>query len=389
MKILFDLSKTQPIGDSKFHGGGKYGIIVFKQLVKMAANRLAVYYDPNVYLDEDALSLIETNGLKVYHKGQIDLYEAASQEGGVLYTPLFNTTYGRLPPEGISLLVTQHGVRDLEMPSDSYAKYLVDKHISGMHRFVRGIRQKLDFNHEAKVVQRKNNFFSKKNIHFITVSEHSKVSMETFYPELRKRDIAVFYSPSTINKELTLEGYSNSYGKYWLIVSANRWVKNGLRAIQAFDELFTSHADLEGRVVVTGLKSWDEVDFKVVHKERFVLTGYVDEKTLKGLYHHAYALVYPSLNEGFGYPPLEAMHEGCPVIASSIASIPEICGDSVLYFNPYLISEVKMRILQMENQEIRMDYAKRGKLRQQQIEIRQNEDLQKMCKYVLSFLKEN
>jgi glycosyltransferase involved in cell wall biosynthesis len=52
------------------------------------------------------------------------------------------------------------------------------------------------------------------------------------------------------------------------------------------------------------------------------------------LYRGAAALVYPSLYEGFGIPCLEAMACGCPVAASNVASIPEVCGDAAVYFDP-------------------------------------------------------
>jgi len=62
--------------------------------------------------------------------------------------------------------------------------------------------------------------------------------------------------------------------------------------------------------------------------------GYVSDAELSSLYRHAACFVFPSLYEGFGIPPLEAMAHGCPVVASSAASIPEVCGDAAVYFDP-------------------------------------------------------
>ena len=62
--------------------------------------------------------------------------------------------------------------------------------------------------------------------------------------------------------------------------------------------------------------------------------GYVSDGELKALYKHASCFVYPSLYEGFGLPPLEAMACGCPVIVSHAASLPEVCGDAALYCDP-------------------------------------------------------
>jgi glycosyltransferase involved in cell wall biosynthesis len=65
------------------------------------------------------------------------------------------------------------------------------------------------------------------------------------------------------------------------------------------------------------------------------LLGYVTDSVLADLYHHAACFVLPSLYEGFGLPALEAMANGCPVLAARAGSIPEVCDDAALYFDPY------------------------------------------------------
>lgn len=62
-----------------------------------------------------------------------------------------------------------------------------------------------------------------------------------------------------------------------------------------------------------------------------VRTGYVSDRALRALYEHAMCFAFPSLYEGFGLPPLEAMRCGCPVIVSERASLPEVCGEAALY----------------------------------------------------------
>ncbi|MGD0584997.1 MAG: glycosyltransferase family 1 protein [Oryzomonas sp.] len=62
--------------------------------------------------------------------------------------------------------------------------------------------------------------------------------------------------------------------------------------------------------------------------------GYVSDPELSQLLKNALALVYPSRFEGFGLPPLEAMHVGCPVVTTACTSIPEVCGDAALYIDP-------------------------------------------------------
>lgn len=389
-RILFDLKATQPIGNTKFHGGGKYGIAVFKKLAEIAPKNIAVFYDANLYLDNEVAELIKANSMPSYKNGDIDIVEAAHQENDVIYTPLYGARLAVLS-SNTTILATIHGLRTLEMPGDKYEKYYLDK------GKVRTTPVKLLKNYLSifpcvrkykykRSLQKERNKLRDNNLHFITVSEHSKYSLLTFMPFLKPNDIKVFYSPSTINHEPTIVDFKNEYGKYYLIVSGNRWVKNGIRAMIALDQLFSEHPEIKGKVVVTGLKTANDIPIKITNRERFIFKGYVNETTLKFLYHNAYALIYPSLNEGFGYPPLEAMYEGCPVIASAIASIPEICADAVLYFNPYLISEIKMRVLQMEDENLHRIYSERGKQRQQLIEKKQEEDLTSLCHFILSYL---
>lgn len=382
-RILFDLSATQPIGNTKFHGGGIYGIILFKKIVSIDRESISVFYDDRKYIDKECIELIKNHNIPTYYSKDIDIYDAVRKEGGIMYAPLFNTTYQELPPSDITLLVTVHGLRALEMPNDPYSKYLTLNKSLGFAKSIKNICKRIisgDY-----ILKRRQEFFKHKNIHYITVSDHSKFAMMSFFPNLVSNDIKVSYSPSTINDNISINDECKKFGKYYLIVSANRWIKNGIRAMQAFDELFSSNKKVDGKVVVTGISSWKQLSYNIKNKERFILLGYVDESTLKGLYHHAFFLCYPSLNEGFGYPPLEAMHEKCPVIASAIASIPEICGDAALYFNPYSINEIKSRILQMHDNAYHDLYMQKGFQREKEIRKRQHADLEWLANYLLSF----
>ena len=69
-------------------------------------------------------------------------------------------------------------------------------------------------------------------------------------------------------------------------------------------------------------------------------TGPLGDAALKALYQHAVALVFPSIYEGFGLPPLEAMACGCPAAAACAASMPEVCGSAALYFDPHSTTSI-------------------------------------------------
>jgi glycosyltransferase involved in cell wall biosynthesis len=113
--------------------------------------------------------------------------------------------------------------------------------------------------------------------------------------------------------------------KPFLLYPALGWPhKNHARLFAAFVLLRRTHPELE--LVLTGYEGPAPEGVRVL--------GRVPLDELARLYRTAAALVFPSLYEGFGQPPLEAMACGCPVAASNVASLPEVCGDAARLFNP-------------------------------------------------------
>jgi glycosyltransferase involved in cell wall biosynthesis len=89
--------------------------------------------------------------------------------------------------------------------------------------------------------------------------------------------------------------------------------------------------------------------------------GYVSDGELRALYENAACFVFPSFYEGFGLPPLEAMALGCPVVASYAASMPEVCGDAVLYCDPHDPADLAGQIRRLVGDEdLREDLSRRG-----------------------------
>ena len=79
--------------------------------------------------------------------------------------------------------------------------------------------------------------------------------------------------------------------------------------------------------------------------DRIHLTGFVSHRDLLSLVGHAEALIMPSLYEGFGLPPVEAMAAGVPVAVANAASLPEICGEAALYFNPLHMEDIAEKLV--------------------------------------------
>jgi alpha-1,3-rhamnosyl/mannosyltransferase len=89
--------------------------------------------------------------------------------------------------------------------------------------------------------------------------------------------------------------------------------------------------------------------------------GYVADSELAWMLQNARALVYPSLYEGFGYPPLEAMAQGCPVLTTKVSSMPEVCGDAALYVTPGDRRQLAEAIVELNcNQQLRARLSQAG-----------------------------
>lgn len=108
-----------------------------------------------------------------------------------------------------------------------------------------------------------------------------------------------------------------------------------------------------------------EVAIKGADQVRWL--GYVSDAQLRALYENALCFVFPSVYEGFGIPPLEAMTCGCPVLASAAASIPEVCGDAALFFDPQDATALADALKRISDDEaLRRDLSERGRLRAKQ-----------------------
>lgn len=114
--------------------------------------------------------------------------------------------------------------------------------------------------------------------------------------------------------------------------------KNLARLIEAFAAVAREPGVSAKLVLVGKAKGQEDALARLVEKhglrDRVIFTGFVAEEQLVVLYNRAAVFVYPSLYEGFGLPPLEAMACGCPVIASSVTAMPEVLGDAALLFDP-------------------------------------------------------
>jgi glycosyltransferase involved in cell wall biosynthesis len=149
--------------------------------------------------------------------------------------------------------------------------------------------------------------------------------------------------------------------KYILAVSSLNMQKNFHSLVKAFNKLNDKNVKLY--LVGSFNKSFSDIDLTddIFLNNNIVFKGRVDDNELISLYSNAICFVFPSYYEGFGIPPIEAQSCGCPVLASNTASMPEVCRNSVLYFDPYNINDIAEKIsLILKDSQLREDLISKG-----------------------------
>lgn len=128
--------------------------------------------------------------------------------------------------------------------------------------------------------------------------------------------------------------------RYFMFLGTLQPRKNIDRIVKAFRRWQREHEDDDTALVLAGAEGWLYDASWLAGATNVIVTGYVDEADKGGLLAGAIALVFPSLYEGFGFPALEAMHCGTPVIASQTSSLPELVGDAGLLVDPLDVAAI-------------------------------------------------
>lgn len=182
--------------------------------------------------------------------------------------------------------------------------------------------------------------------HILTISQFSKDEIIK-YTGINQGKISVVHLgvdparfPCVSNAALQTK-IREKYGlsqNYFIFVSNLAPHKNIDRLLVAWNILVKEFSDW--KLVLVGKRGKAILDSKSFMQQGVLLLGQVCDQDLPILYQLAYAAIHPSLYEGFGLTPLEALSSGCPVIVSHAASLPEVCGDSALYVDPYDIEDI-------------------------------------------------
>ncbi|WP_425352697.1 glycosyltransferase [Agrobacterium bohemicum] len=168
---------------------------------------------------------------------------------------------------------------------------------------------------------------------------------------------------SIVRDETVLQRLNLTPNAYLLFVGSPTPNKNIIRAIEAISLMADSapHFVVVGAAASAVFKS--QQDLTPV-SDRVVVTGRLTDEEIVALYANAAALLFPSLYEGFGIPPLEAMFLGCPVLSSNIEPAREVCGDAALYFDPNDAHDISRSVEYLRaNPDLRSTMIERGHAR--------------------------
>ncbi len=142
---------------------------------------------------------------------------------------------------------------------------------------------------------------------------------------------------------------------YILYVGSLEPRKNIKLLVEAYGILRKKNPEIKTQLILIGGESplFAEFSLSILEfKEDIILAGFVDEENLRNYYREAKFVVYPSLYEGFGFPPLEAMASGTPVVTSHSSSLPEVVGDAALTVDAYDARELTEAMYQLLNNPI-------------------------------------
>lgn len=178
----------------------------------------------------------------------------------------------------------------------------------------------------------------------ITVSHHARADLIRIL-NLPPQKVHVVYEAAPAHfqpvvEQAHLDALRRKYHlpqQFLLYVGTLEPRKNLRRLVQALHEI--RRQGFPHRLVLVGASGWDIDDFRkeiarLEMEEAVIFTGYVPTEDLPGLFSLATLFVFPSLYEGFGLPPLEAMACGTPVLSSNRSSLPEICADAACLVDP-------------------------------------------------------
>lgn len=211
--------------------------------------------------------------------------------------------------------------------TDSSAPMVMTVHDLSFDRYPECLDRKGLWRHKLLQPRR----FVNRADHIIAVSNHTKSDLESLY-QVPAGNITTVYPGAAGVKTAETRGVKMDLpGRYILTLSTLEPRKNIETLLQAFDLIKRDHPEVH--LLLVGAKGWKAKPLvkRIALDPRARHYGYVSDQTKEKLLSEASLFVYPSLYEGFGFPPLEAQTHGVPVVVGAHSSLPEVLGESALY----------------------------------------------------------
>lgn len=384
MIILFDLVTPQ----SFIGGAGEYIRRVFYELLNITHNNselkllCAIDSSINKYAYKDLsfdvltkkkLEIVdlahEPLSIIISNKCVDKLFIGAAQYWGERYD-VFNVN--------CKVICVIHDLQDEECTRNNIYQYVLPK------ESIKAKTKKIIHSFFIKSKDKKSRLsfvpvlYRKGNLKIITVSNYSKHSI-MYNLDINKDSIKILYSPERIIKSsdnidnIDLLRIINNNTKYFLLLSGNRPLKNASKVLAAFRR-FCLYSPDPIYIVTTGIK-------KSMYSNHIALP-YLSDSDLTYVVKNCHAMIFPSYFEGFGYPPVEAMGYGKPILASNTTSIPEICGNAPIYFSPFYETDIFSAFMKFDN----LDYdilSKKSKEQYYIVNKKQEQDLETLLQTII------
>jgi glycosyltransferase involved in cell wall biosynthesis len=177
----------------------------------------------------------------------------------------------------------------------------------------------------------------------------------------------IFHPLNNDEKAIIKERYTEGK-EFFIYTGALQPRKNLVNLLKAFS-LFKKRQHSNWKLVLAGRLAWKNGDFLQLlktykYRKDIITTGYISESKLAQLTASGYAMIYPSLFEGFGVPVLEAMKSEIPVLTSANSSMQEIGGEAALYFDPLSVNDMSEKLMLIyKDEDLRNNLIQKGKQR--------------------------
>lgn len=330
MKIAIDIRETT----NGKAGKGYYTLHLVNELLRLDTQNTYILYTDKpseIFENNDRVQVkVVSSFISIFwHKSVLN--DAYKENVDIFFAPTSYIIPSIHDPKKIKIIMTVH---------DLVAFLLPDRH-----------------NRKAVITEKA---FLKKALEkvakIITVSKNTKKDLANYF-SMDENEIEVIYpGASSAFKPLfgagmeVVEDFRKAIdltAPFILGVGTLEPRKNFITLIKSFAQIADDFPD--HLLIIAGKKGWYYNDIfktvqelKIENKVRFF--GYVSEEELVKLYNGARVFVYPSLYEGFGLPPLDAMQCGCPVITSNVSSLPEVVGNAAITVNPNDINALAIEI---------------------------------------------